>query len=152
MALKSCNSTRAKYTGQFSAWSEKQHRLFDVPFSSTYCKLTSNTITFPLELIYLPHKKGRFGLPGTSDLIQTAKYSALQRHLLSTDDTISANMHTLLNNAANHSLLTYSHATQPLLIRPTLTDHHSWVDSLTSYALLGDLQLIRAGATPSTDP
>ena len=148
IALSSCISTRAKYTGQFSAWSDKQHKQLDIPFSAAYRKLTSNTITFPTELLYLPHKYGGLGLPRTSDLIQTAKYSALQRHILSADDTISANMHTLLNNAANHSLHTYSHGTQPIVIGPTHIDHHSWVDSLTSFALLANLQLIRAGDTP----
>jgi len=108
MALSSGISTRAKYTGQFSAWSEKQHKLLDIPFSAAYRKCTSKTITFPTELIYLPHKYGGLGLPRISDLIQTAKYSALQRHLLSTDDTISANIQTLLDKSGANICMTYN--------------------------------------------
>jgi hypothetical protein len=147
MALRSCIALRAQYTEQFSSWTDKQLKLLDIPFSAAYGKLTSNTFAFPTDLLYLPHKLGGLGLHRTSDGIQAAKYSILQRHLLSNDPNITATIHTLLNNVAITTSQTYPHPSQPITIRPTFAEHNHWVDSLVSFAQLGDLQLTRSGTT-----
>ena len=106
MVLRSCVSKRAEYAGQFSSWSQAQLDQLDVPINIAYRQLTSNTIGYPTEALYLSPTMGGLGLHRISDGINTAKYSMVQRHLLNTGNILD-NIHTLINNASNSTQHTH---------------------------------------------
>ena len=122
MVARTCVAKRAEYTGQFSTWTTTQLNELDAPFTTLYKKLTKNTHSYPTELLYLPTSMGGLGLHRTSDGIQTAKFSILQRHMMAGGPT-TTNIETLLCNSLKQSHQSPLHTQSTTIIPPPIKQH-----------------------------
>jgi len=146
-----CLSKRTEYNGQLSSWTIQQLDELDRIFSKAYRKLSSNIASFPTDLLYLSEEHGGLGYHRTSDGIQTAKISMLQRHLKA-GGYIAETMDTLLFNASVLYAQTITSGAGVTLHPPTSLMVDCWAHSLLRYAAEGDIKLSKQGSLSSPLP
>jgi len=115
------------YVGQFVAWSPTQHKAILTLFSQFYRRALLHLPSFPTRLLYTNLSNFGLNLVNPVDVIQTRKWSILQR--LSQGDSMSCDIANVLVGRASRLCRVPWGATKPLIISHVPNAEY-WLSSL----------------------